>query len=153
MAKAVASLLSLAMLWLLLSGHADALLLSLGGLSVLLVWLLSRRMPDDNRIIRPGFGAARYLGWLLKEIILSNLQVSREILRPTLAITPTLARVPATQTTPLGRTVYANSITLTPGTVSIDVDHQDILIHALIREAAESLIEGDMDRRVTALES
>lgn len=153
MAKAIASLMSFAGLWWLLSGHADALLLSLGAVSAALVWSLSRRMAPIGSGLTPGVALMAYLAWLMKEIVLSNLAVCREILRPHLAISPTLARVPATQATPWGRAHYANSITLTPGTVAVDVGDQDILIHALLRESAASLMQGDMDRRVTALES
>ena len=152
-AKAIPSLLFFAGLWWLLSGHADALLLSLGAASVVLVWSLSRRMTSVGISLKPGSSLLTYLAWLMKEIVLSNLEVCREILRPRLAISPTLARVPASQTTPWGRTLYANSITLTPGTVSIEVGEHDVLIHALLRKSAESLMQADMDRRVKALEA
>lgn len=151
-AKAIASLLFFAALWWLLSGHTDALLLSLGAVSTVLVWRLSRRMTPIGTGLKPGRALMAYPVWLMREIVLSNLTVCREILRPRLAISPTLARVPATQGTPWGRALYANSITLTPGTVSIEIGEHDILIHALLRESAASLLQGDMDRRVTVLE-
>ena len=153
MAKAIATWMSLAGLWWLLSGHADALLLSLGAASSVLVWRLSRRMVPVGKGLTPGIALLAYPAWLMKEIVLSNLEVCWEILRPRLAISPTLARVPAAQATPWARALYANSITLTPGTVAIEVGADDILVHALLRPAAESLMQGDMDRRVTALES
>jgi multicomponent Na+:H+ antiporter subunit E len=148
-------ILLLALLWSLLSGHTDPIIISFGIFSVLLVAFLSHRMGRAGQTVglhHMGFPLIGYLIWLGKEIVLSNLQVTREILRPHLALTPTVLRVPATQRTALGRTIYANSITLTPGTVSVAVNANDILIHALMREGAESLQAGDMDRHVTALE-
>ena len=82
----------------------------------------------------------------------SNLAVARLILTPTLSISPTVIRVTATQQTDLGRVVYANSITLTPGTVSMSLDDDQITVHALTREMAENLQTGEMDHRVTRLE-
>ncbi len=146
----------LALLWLVLSGHFDPLLLSLGVVSVCLSAWISHRMDvadHETFMLRFGPGLVLYWLWLLREIVHSNIDVTRHILRPQLAITPTIRRVPATQGTELGRVIFANSITLTPGTVSLEVERQHILIHAISRDAAAGLAEGDMDRRVTALES
>ncbi|MEO8164427.1 MAG: Na+/H+ antiporter subunit E, partial [Betaproteobacteria bacterium] len=78
--------------------------------------------------------------------------VSIIIISPRLPISPTLVRVSTTQKTDVGRTVFANSITLTPGTISIEVGRESILVHALTRAGASGLAQGDMDRRVTAFE-
>lgn len=156
MGKGLIRLILLAMLWGLLSGHTEPLLVGFGIFSVLLVGFLAQQMDGVEGPVglrHMGLPVIGYLAWLSREIVLSNLQVTREILRPRLALTPTALRVPASQRTALGRTLYANSITLTPGTVSMVVGANDILIHALMREGAESLLTGDMDRRVTALES
>jgi multicomponent Na+:H+ antiporter subunit E len=155
MGKGLIRIILLALLWVLLSGHPEPLILGFGVFSVLLVGFLAHRIGGSEGAVglrRMGLPVIGYLVWLGKEIVLSNLQVTREILRPRLALTPTAVRVPATQRTPWGRTLYANSITLTPGTVSMVVNADDILIHALLREGAESLQTGDMDRRVAALE-
>lgn len=155
MGKGLIRLILLALLWGLLSGHTEPLIVGFGVFSVLLVGFLAQRMDRAERAVGlhwMGLPVVSYLAWLCKEIVLSNLQVTREILRPRLALTPTALRVPATQRTALGRTLYANSITLTPGTVSVTVNADDILIHALMRDGAESLQAGDMDRRVAALE-
>ncbi len=155
MGKGLIRLILLALLWGLLSGHTEPLIVGFGVFSVLLVGFLAQRMDRAEHAVGlrwMGLPVVSYLAWLCKEIVLSNLQVTREILRPRLALTPTALRVPATQRTALGRTLYANSITLTPGTVSVTVNADDILIHALMRDGAESLQAGDMDRRVAALE-
>ena len=70
-----------------------------------------------------------------------------------MSVNPSVIEVKATQETELGQVIYANSITLTPGTVTIDIDKDIIIVHALTLKAAEDLESGDMDRRVTALEA
>ncbi len=85
------------------------------------------------------------------QIVIANIDVARRVLSPSLPISPTLIRVKASQSTDLGQAIYANSITLTPGTISIDVEDGEILVHALTREGAQSLLDGEMDRRVTIM--
>lgn len=147
----------LAALWLVLSGYLKPLLLQLGLASIVLVVAIAARMdvvdheghPYHLRIHR----VFRYWGWLLIGIIKSNLDVTKRILSPSMPISPTLIRIPASQQTMVGQVIYANSITLTPGTVSIDIDDGMIEVHALTRETAETLRGGEMDRRIIALES
>ncbi|MDH3596682.1 MAG: Na+/H+ antiporter subunit E, partial [Rhodospirillales bacterium] len=93
-----------------------------------------------------------YWPWLFWEIVKANLEVARLILAPRLAISPTVIKVKASQPDELGHVIYANSITLTPGTVSIDVRDATIEVHAITREMAEGLQTGEMDRRVTRME-
>ena len=94
----------------------------------------------------------RYLGWLVVEIIKSNIDVARRVWAPGLPISPTIVYLPASQSTDLGRVIYANSITLTPRTISIDVGDGEIEVHALSKEAADALAEGEMGRRVCEIE-
>ena len=96
--------------------------------------------------------AALYAPWLAWAIVKANMDVTRRILSPSMPISPTLVEVPATQHNQLGQVIFANSITLTPGTVSVDVEDGIITVHALTREAADELATGEMDRRVTRLE-
>ncbi len=79
--------------------------------------------------------------------------VTKRILDPRLPISPCLIRVKTSQTSDVGRVIYANSITLTPGTISIALEDDEILVHALTREGAEGLAGGDMDRRAAAFEA
>jgi multicomponent Na+:H+ antiporter subunit E len=142
-------------LWLLLSGHYVPLLIGLGALSVLLVVTIALRMGVVDREGHPihlSPKALLYWPWLAWEIVKSNVDVARRILSPTLPISPTVIRLKASQKSELGKVIYANSITLTPGTVSIDIDGDKIEVHALTREAAQALRTGDMDRRVTRFE-
>ena len=149
--------LSLSVLWLLLSGHYTLLLISYGLLSVVLVVLLALRMDVIDREGQPLHldlkALFTYWVWLLKEIFVSNIYVCRLIINPEMPISPTVIALRSSQSTDLARVIFANSITLTPGTVAIDVDGDITEVHALTEELARSLLAGSMDSRVTALES
>ena len=142
-------------IWLLLSGHYTPLLLVLGVLSILLVVFLAKRANLIDREIQPALlkpSVLLYWIWLGKEIIKSNIDVTRRILSPRLPISPNVFTVRAGQKTELGRVTYANSITLVPGTVTMDVDEEKFTVHALTQEAAADLKRGEMDRRVSNVE-
>jgi multicomponent Na+:H+ antiporter subunit E len=147
--------LSLFAAWLLLSGHYTATLITYGALSCLGVVLLAAHLDILDEEALPahlGLRPLLYLPWLLKEIVLSNLSVARVILAPSLPIHPRLLRVESSQQSDVGRVTYANSITLTPGTITLDVRDGKLLVHALTSDAAEGLLSGEMDRRVARLE-
>ena len=142
-------------MWLLMSGHYTALLLSLGGVSVVGVALLVLRMQLPDREGAPFHvvpGLLTYLPWLVVEVLRSNLAVARVILSPRLPIRPRLVDFQGHQKTDLGRFIYANSITLTPGTITVRLDAEGFRIHALTKEALDGTEEGEMDRRVCRLE-
>jgi len=142
-------------IWLLLSGHYTPLLLVLGAASTLLVVLLAIRVDIIDREIQPVLlkpSVLLYWIWLAWEIIKSNLDVTRRILSPGLPISPKVFTVRAGQKTELGRVTYANSITLVPGTVTMDVDEDMFTVHALTHAAAADLERGEMNRRVCNVE-
>ena len=156
MYRTVVLTLILTALWLLLSGYFTPLLLSLGGVSVALsLWVAYRIRVIENhsvsRVFRYG-SVILYLGWLLKEIVVANIVVAKIILHPRLPIRPTMMRLPLSQRSPGARVLYANSITLTPGTVSTDLEVGHVTVHALTRSGADTLARGEMDARVSALE-
>jgi len=145
----------LCLVWWLWSGMAKTLLLVLGGLSCLAVVVITWRMrilDDEGAPLELTLGALLYMPWLLWEIFKANLSVAWRILHPGLPIEPTVIRIKPSQRTELGQVIYGNSITLTPGTVTIDVEGGELIVHALTREAAEGLRSGAMDRRVSRLE-
>jgi len=151
----VSLFLVLCAVWLGWSGHFTPLLLGLGLASCLLVVLVSGRMHIVDREGAPLELAARaplYAPWLVWQVFKANVDVARRILSPRLPISPRVIRVKATQASDLGRVIYANSITLTPGTVSLSLEGDEIVVHALTREAAEELESGKMDRRVSRTE-
>ena len=155
--RLVSTFLILFAFWLLLSGHYTAFLMTAGALCALGVVLFARRMDVVDHEGHPVHLASRallvYWPWLLKEIAVSAMQVSAIILHPRLPISPTMVRVRSTQKTDVGRTTFANSITLTPGTISVEVSEDEILVHTLTRDGADSLADGEMDRRVTRFEN
>lgn len=146
----------LALLWLLLSGHfSEPLLLALGAASVLLVVFIALRKEVTDPEGHPIHMILRllvYWPWLVKEIVVANVDVAKAILRSPMAIDPTVFTVRGTQKSELARVIYANSITLTPGTVTVDLEEDLLTIHALTKAGLEGVESGQMNRRVTALE-
>lgn len=141
--------------WLLLSGYFQTFLLTLGLLSCLAIVLIALRMDVVDREAHPLHLIGRIVGywaWLLKEIWVAGIDVSKRVLSPRMPISPTLVQLKTGQATALGKVIYANSITLTPGTFTIRVFDDQILVHALSQEGADELAGGEMDRRVIAVE-
>ncbi len=154
MTRSLSLLVTLFALWLLLSGHYGALLLSLGLFSCLLCVYIARRMDVVDREGHPAHLSLRlfaYFPWLAWETIKSNIAVAKLILDPRMPISPSVFTVRASQPGDLGKVIYANSITLTPGTVSMSIDGDQILVHAIDHEAEAGLKSGEMDRRVTLM--
>lgn len=155
MRKAASLMLILAVAWLVWSGDREALLLAFGGFSCALVVFVCFRMEiveNPGRAVSMALRHLYYVPWLFWEIFKSSMDVARIILDPKLPIRPQLIRVKASQRSEVGQVIYANSITLTPGTISLDVRKDRILVHALTDEAAEGLKNGEMDGYVARLE-
>jgi len=152
--QALALAVALAGFWVLLSGYWLILIVALGVASIMLCVFIAWRMDvidHEGHPIHLTFPGLTYFPWLLKEIILSNLIVAKAILGGKNARHPQVFRVKASQSDALGQTVYANSITLTPGTVSIAVDDGYITVHAFMDETADGLRSGEMDAKVCKL--
>lgn len=147
--------LGLAVLWALLSGQTDPWFLVLGLISIALSVFVAIQMDLVDHegapvhIYRRTFS---YWAWLLWEIAKADWYVARYVFKPLSALSPTLFRAPATQKTAVGQAIYANSITLTPGTVTVDVEPGFVVVHAMTQEAASGVQEGEMDRRARELE-
>ena len=141
--------------WLLMSGAYIPFILLLGVFSCAVVVLIAMRMDVIDHEAVPlhiTFRSLLYWPWLLWEIVKANIDVTKRVLGLA-PISPTMIRLQATQKTDLGLVIFANSITLTPGTISIDVEENgEILVHAISREGAKGSADGEMDRRVTELE-
>lgn len=145
----------LAAFWLLNSGHYTPLMLSFGAISVAFVVYIAHKMVIVDRGFHPfrlTVKLAIYHLWLIKEIVLSNILVVKSIWLGNKTISPTLATLSVSQKTDVGKVIYANSITLTPGTVTVGIQGDQIVVHALLREIMDDLKAGEMDRRVTELE-
>lgn len=151
-----AFVLTLFIFWLLLSGIYTPFLVTAGLGSAIVIALMAQKM---KLLDREGFPVqllakvlVSYWPWLLVEIMKSAWAVTKCILSPRLPISPTLIEFVPTQKTDLGLVIHANSITLTPGTISVEVEPGRFLVHALTREGASGLADSEMDRRCTALE-
>ena len=157
MARSLIALLALFLFWLLLSGMFTPFLVAAGAGSALAVLIFTRHMDavdQEGHLIHIGWGALlSYWPWLVKEIVKSGWDVTGRILSPSLPISPTLVEFVPSQQTEMGLVIHANSITLTPGTIAVEVEHGRFLVHALTCEGAAGLAGGELDARCTALES
>ena len=135
---------ALAILWVLLSAHFDPLLLGLGAVSVLLTLVIALRMDvidHESHPLHHTFHLLKFWVLLFWEITKANYDVVLRVLgfRP---ISPVVVELPVPHKSDLSRVIYANSITLTPGTVSIDVKQDVIVVHALSEDGARDLQAG-----------
>lgn len=150
--------LALSATWLVWSGHfREPFLLGLGVLSCAFSLWFSMRMrivDDEGAPVQLGIRPfTRYAPWLAKEIVEANFEVAKIVVDPALPMHRNMIEVTANPKTSLGRVILANSITLTPGTVSVSLLDDKILVHAISFQGAEEDLSGDMDRRVCKLES
>jgi len=142
--------------WILLSGQFTPLHLGAGIICSGLVTYLSTRKgiaDKEGHPIHLVATALMYWPWLLYQIFLANLDVIYRVWHPRLPISPRFTKVPDTTRTDMGTVIYANSITLTPGTVTVDVEKNKLLVHALTKGGADALHRGQMLQRVKRLES
>lgn len=144
----------LAVAWVLWSGLYKPLLLGLGAFSCLLCAYLAHRTgffahSDIFRLLPrlPG-----YWWWLLREIVVSSIEVARLILSPSLPISPTVVVLKADSASEVSQVLLGNSITLSPGTVTMDVHEGELVVHCLTSAGARKLQSGEALQRVAALE-
>ena len=150
-------------LWLVLSPQRDLFHLTLGALTACVVALLSERLivqlppiaePNGRTLLwMPWHRFAVYLPWLAVQVVIASLQVTYLLLHPRLRVSPRVLRIRARYPHTLARLTLANSITLTPGTVTLDVDADgdEFLVHALTESAARDLERSTMPDRVSRL--
>ncbi|NBC20556.1 MAG: cation:proton antiporter [Alphaproteobacteria bacterium] len=139
--------------WLAMSGLMKPLLLSLGAVSVAITLFLAMRLDVVDKESAPYLRWPVFIGywfWLMGEIIKANWRVIRACLRADLDINPALVKVKTRCKSDLAKTTFANSITLTPGTVTLSVEGDKLLVHALYEQDAEPGAFDDMDRRTAA---
>jgi len=111
-------------------------------------------LDKESLPLHLAFGMILYIPWLFWQILVSNIDVAYRVWHPSMPIHPKLIKVPFETKTDLGTVIYCNSITLTPGTVTVSVDNenQELLIHALSDKAADGILAGDMHEKVKKLE-
>ena len=141
--------------WLILSGHYTPMLLTAGLGSTLLalaVALRLRLIDEEAHAFALLPRAVTYWPWLTWEVLKSSWSVAKVVLHPRLPISPTMARLKVSQATPAGVATYANSITLTPGTLTVAVEEAGLMVHGLVLDSVRDLQSGRMDRRVRRFE-
>lgn len=156
MTKALGLLVALFALWLALSGYFKPFLLTIGVLSCLFTLILARRMKllDDEAVpLQLRLSLPLYWSWLGGEIFKSAWAVSKIILSPRMRISQQFIAVESPLKTDMGHVIFANSITLTPGTVTVEAAPGTFLVHALTEEAANPDGFAEMARRVAAVET
>ncbi|MCL1065842.1 Na+/H+ antiporter subunit E [Shewanella olleyana] len=149
-------ILTLALFWWINSNYHNPLLLSLGAGSIMLVLYLTQKMEvidQESHPIRFNANIVSYMLWLIKQVILSNISVVKHIWLGNKSISPVLTTIDTRQCSDINKVIYANSITLTPGTVAIDLIDDQITVHALHKADIDTLKAGEMDRRVRELEN
>ena len=144
--------------WLLLSGHYTAWLVGAGAVVSVLLAVASRSLgiadAEGHPVDRLPAGLA-YWPWLALEIVKSSLSVARTVVDPRLPIAPRLFELKTALRSPVAVATYANSITLTPGTVTVGIDreHDLLRVHALRAEGEADLRAGAMEARVAPLDA
>lgn len=140
--------------WLLWSGLYKPLLLTLGFLSCVLCVYLADRMGFFERLalLKVMARLPGYWLWLLKEVVVSSWDVARTILHPNMPISPTVVEIEAGTDNEAVQVILGNSITLSPGTVTLDMYQGKLKVHCLTRAGAEALLAGEAQRRAMALE-
>jgi multicomponent Na+:H+ antiporter subunit E len=138
--------------WVIMSGMFDLFHFGLGILCCLLVAHFSSGLlfPEAGKPwVRELVGLVLYAPWLAKEILLANLQVAYIILHPRMLekIDPHLFRFRTTLTRPLAKVTLGQSITLTPGTITVNIHEDEFTVYALTGASAEAL-PGEMEKRV-----
>jgi len=140
--------------WLLLSGFFQPLLLSFGVVSVSLVAFVVKRMDkvdSEPRLFSINPKIFRYAIWLIGQIAQSSFHVTKLIWGGSRDVSPSLAKIPVESLPQNKQVLYANSITLTPGTLSVDLDDQDVTVHALQASSIDALKKGDMEGKLKSI--
>ena len=141
--------------WLLLSGQFTAFLMLAGvGSSAAVVWVARRMEVVDREGVPIDFWriAYAYWPWLAWEVVKAAWDVTKIIVSPQLPISPTLVRFRPSQRSSVGLVTHANSITLTPGTITVQASPAEFLVHGLTKAGAEACVGSEMDRRLARLE-
>jgi multicomponent Na+:H+ antiporter subunit E len=158
MSKSLARILILVVLliaaWVLWSGYLKPLLLGLGAVSCLLTIWIVRRMgyfDDETFAFHYDWRLLGFWAWLGREVIISSIEVARVVLRRKLDVDPKIVKIDGSSFGPVDLALLGNSITLTPGTLTLDVNDGQLLVHTLTPDGAAALERGEMQRRVAAL--
>ena len=142
--------------WILLSGEFTFILITSGVVASLIVAYLSHDIFVGKADLKTETGRVFkfivYIPWLLWKIILANVEIAYLVLNPKPLIDPQLVHFKNDLKTDLGIVTLAHSITLTPGTVTVEANREEFIIHAIWQKSAEGIIGGEMQRKVKKIE-
>lgn len=142
--------------WMLLSGETGFILVLSGVVSSLLVAHMSHDLIFGKVDINSGFrriiAVLKYIPWLMLQIIISNIDLVYRTLHPSMPIDPAIIKTKNNLRTDLAMVLFANSVTLTPGTVTIEVSENEFIIHAIDRKAEAEMADCEMQKRVKRIE-
>ena len=146
----------LVILWLLMSGLYKTLILVFGLCSVLLVMFFMKRMGEKDgyavEINLKIIDTLKYLFWLIFEVAKCNLAVVKLLLARKVQIAQEFIEIPVSTKSDLAQVIFANSITLTPGTVTVETEDNSLLVHVLNSDNSTESELGNMGQRVSSLE-
>jgi multicomponent Na+:H+ antiporter subunit E len=144
--------------WLLLSGYLDTFHIVSGTISSMLVAYFSSDLLFPKKVafskrLRRFWRFLKYLPWLLYEVFKANLDVAYRVLHPRMPIDPRIIKFKPELEDDMAIATLANSITLTPGTVTLEADREKgFVVHAITKQAADALLTGEMAKRVAYIE-
>ncbi len=143
--------------WILLSGQFHFILLVSGVVSSLFVAYISHDLlfgkVDILSLIIKTFRFFKYLPWLLWQIVVANFDILYRTLHPGMKIEPLVIRFKTDLKTDKGIAILANSITLTPGTVTMVANKDgEFIVHAIAKGPADGLLSGQMQAKVKEIE-
>lgn len=149
----IVTFLILFLIWILWSGKFDAFHLSLGVISCILVTYMSCDLLFKREKFSLGHAVEiirfiKYIPWLLYQILIANIHVAYLTLSPKMPIDPKIIKFKTKLKRDISLAVFANSITLTPGTITADIKEGEYYVHALSKKVAEELLTGKMEDKV-----
>jgi multicomponent Na+:H+ antiporter subunit E len=142
--------------WLLFSGIYKLLMIIFGVVSVVLVLIAVGRMnllknSESAVILRP-FKLINYFFWLFVEIVKSNIAVCKILWSPNISVDQKIIKIPFSQRGEISQVIFANSITLTPGTVTLEMEGKELIVHILNYGEGTTSSLSEMNKRVTCIE-
>lgn len=146
--------------WFALSGRTDPVFVGMGLVSAAVVSAITQSfvksalryatVPARDLLRSAGYFAS-YLVWLVGRMTVASIQIAYFVLHPRLPLDPAVVRIPTSLRSPLARTIVANTITLIPGTITIDLTEDEFVVHAYVPQAADDLVNGVLQNKVGAI--
>jgi multicomponent Na+:H+ antiporter subunit E len=148
--------------WFALSGRTDPLFLVTGAVTAVGVTAVTSRItavclqPDAGHVALPRIPIAlgraiAFTFWMAGRILLASVQLARIVLSPKMPLDPCSVRFRTELRSPLARTTLANSISLVPGTLTVDIEGSEILVHALSPDQVDDLVSGRLQNKIAAI--